>query len=248
MRLEQRIPIFVGAFGSGKTEIALNYAMQLAGTGKRVAIVDLDIVTPYFRSRDVSLQLARSGVEVIAPTGELAQADLPVIIPRVQGVLADPELTVIVDVGGDDAGATALGRFSDQLKKLPHALLLVVNTCRPFTRDATGIANMLAAIERSARLKVTGLVANTNLGAETTPEIVEKGLAIVQEAGRALRVPVVGMGVRKDLAGQVAAPGVPIFPLQIMLVPPWQSLQVITRDRRAVMAAQARSQGNAQKK
>jgi len=242
MDFSKRIAIFAGAFGSGKTELALNYAHRAAAEGRRVALADLDIVSPYFRSRDTAAELAAQGIEVIAPLGELAQADLPVISPRVRAALADPELMVVLDVGGDDAGATALGQFSDQLKSLPHALLLVVNTCRPFTRDVDGIANMVHTIERATHLTVTGLVANPNLGAETTAEIIRVGLARVEEAARNLNLPVAALAVRADLAAQVGELTVPLFPLQIFLLPPWLRTQVVTRDRRAAMAAQEKRQ------
>jgi hypothetical protein len=239
MYLDKRIIIFVGAFGSGKTEIALNYAQMLAAQKKMVAIVDLDIVSPYFRSRDVLEKLMARGIEVIAPAGELAQADLPIIVPRTQGALDDPDLHVVVDVGGDDIGATALGRFSEQLGLLPHELLFVINTCRPFTQDALGIKKMLAMIEGATHLRVTGLVANPNLGSETTPEIVRSGLGIIMKAAEEIGIPVVGTGVRQDLVTDVDNFGLPIFPITITLLPPWYTNHVVTKDRRSMMAARA---------
>ena len=194
---------------------------------------------PYFRSRDVIEKLMADGIEVIAPPEELAQADLPIIVPRTQGAFSDPELHVVVDVGGDDIGATALGRFSEQLSLLPHELLLVVNTYRPFTKDVPGIKKMLATIEKATHLKVTGLVANSNLGPETTPEIVKSGLDIIMTAAEELGIPVMGAGVRKDLVSAVGDLDAPLFPITITLLPPWYTNPVITKDRRAVMAAQA---------
>lgn len=239
MHFDKRIAVFVGAFGSGKTEIAINYVRSLAQQEKQVAIVDLDIVSPYFRSRDVTEKLASQGIEVIAPPGELALADLPIVVPRTQGAFDDPRLHVVVDVGGDDIGATALGRFSDQLRLLPHELLLVVNTCRPFTKDVPGIRKMLLSIENATHLKVTGLVANSNLGSETTPETIHNGLRIISEAAAITGIPVVGAGVRKDLVSAVDNLDVPVFPIAITLLPPWYRNPVVTRDRRTVMAAQA---------
>ncbi len=141
MHFESRITIFVGgAFGSGKTEIAINYVRALAKQREKVAIVDMDIVSPLFSipRRDRRTHSSRNRGDCAAG-GELAQADLPIIVPRIKGAFDDPELHVVVDVGGDDIGATALGRFSDQLESLPHELLLVINTCRPFTKDVNGI-------------------------------------------------------------------------------------------------------------
>ncbi|HHT70054.1 MAG: hypothetical protein WAO22_04100 [bacterium] len=239
MHFESRITIFVGAFGSGKTEIAINYVRALAKQREKVAIVDMDIVSPYFRSRDVTEELTAQGIEVIVPPGELAQADLPIIVPRIKGAFDDPELHVVVDVGGDDIGATALGRFSDQLESLPHELLLVINTCRPFTKDVNGIKNMLLAIENATHLKVTGLVANSNLALETTPEVIQTGLEIIAAAGADSGIPVVGVGVREDLILSIGTLAAPIFPITITLLPPWYKSPVLARDRRSVMAAQA---------
>lgn len=247
MQFKNRIVIFVGAFGSGKTEIALNYVRVLRKQGKQVAIVDLDIASPYFRSRDVTEKLTTQGIEVIAPPGELALADLPIVVPRTKGAFDDPELYVVVDVGGDDIGATALGRFSDQLRQLPHELLLVVNTCRPFTKDISGIKTMRLAVEKAAHLKVTGLVSNTNLGSETTPDIVHKGSEIIANAAEQMGIPVVGAGVREDLVLAVGNLGVPIFPITITLLPPWYKSSMFTRDRRTVMAAQAALKDKLQK-
>ncbi|MDK2784361.1 MAG: hypothetical protein PWQ41_450 [Bacillota bacterium] len=237
MKIRERIVIFAGAFGSGKTEIALNYALHAARNGQKVALVDLDIVSPYFRSRDMAEELAAKGIEVIAPAGELAQADLPVIVPRIHGALADPELTVVVDVGGDDPGATALGQFSDELKKQKYAMLLVINTCRPFTQDVAGIAQMREVIERATHLKATGLIANTNLAAETTPGIIRTGLTVVQEASRNLGLPLVAAAVRADLAPQLEDLKTHLFPIEIILQPPWFRRKVMNRDRRAIILA-----------
>jgi len=223
MYLDKRIIIFVGAFGSGKTEIALNYVQMLALQSKRAAIADMDIVSPYFRVRDVNEMLIAQGIEVIAPMKELAQADLPTIVPRIQGAFEESELHVVVDVGGDNIGATALGRFSEQLSCLPHELLFVVNTCRPFTQDVFGIKKMLAMIEKATHLKATGLVANSNLGSETKPEIVRNGLSIVQKAAEEIGIPVVGTAVRKDLITDVGCLDIPIFPITINLLPPWHT-------------------------
>jgi hypothetical protein len=145
---------------------------------------------------------------------------------------------VVLDVGGDDIGATALGRFSDQLKSLPHELLLVVNTCRPFTKDIPGIKHMLTTIEKATHLKVTGLVANTNLGSETTTEIIKNGLTIIAAAAKEIGIPMTGVGVRKDLISSIGNLAVPLLPITITLLPPWYLSSVIIRDRRVVMNAQ----------
>ncbi|HKM39284.1 MAG TPA: hypothetical protein VJ036_03345 [bacterium] len=237
MDFDSRIVIFVGAFGSGKTEIAINYVRSAVKQWARVAIVDLDIVTPYFRSRDVAEKLVAEGIEVVVPPGELLLADLPIIVPRVKGALSEPDLHVVVDVGGDDIGATVLGQFNEQLELLPHELLFVVNTCRPFTNNVAGIKRELRSIERASHLKVTGLVANPNLASETTVDIIADGLSIVDAAATETGIPVVGVGVREDLVPSVGTLSAPIFAVNIMLLLPWHRGSIATRDRRSFMTA-----------
>ncbi len=239
--MDSRVRIFVGAYGSGKTEVAVHVALDLAATGGRVAIADLDIVNPFFRSRELRADLEAAGIAVLAPRGELAHADLPIVTPEVGGTLGDPDTTLVLDVGGDDAGARALSQFRPFLPDPGTGMAMVINDRRPWTGSVPGIERTMRRIETSARFRVTCLISNPNLGEETTPEVVARGHALVCEAGRALGLPVDALVVTDALADRLppeAALGVPLLRLRRRLFPPWQGdplRSAAPRDRRTHM-------------
>ncbi|MBI4915511.1 MAG: hypothetical protein HY825_06655 [Acidobacteria bacterium] len=189
-----RVTIVVGHFGSGTTEIALHVALRLAGTGVTVALVDLDVVKPYFRSRSARDFLTEKGVGVIAPEGELAHADLPIVMPAVRRALQDPAARVVLDVGGDPIGTRALGSVSDVIPVAETDHLLVLNFRRPYTETEDDAVVMARATEAAARIPLTGLISNTHLLGETTPEIVVEGYERAREVGSRLGLPVVAVG------------------------------------------------------
>lgn len=217
----KRITIFTGHYGSGKTELAINYTLMLAQTKKKVAIVDLDIVNPYFRSREVKTKLEAKGIRVITPAGILYHADLPTISPEILGVLQDEDTYVVFDVGGDDAGATALGRFKNNFTKESTNMYFVVNSFRPFTKDAEGVINILREVEIASRLNVSGLVSNGNLSYETTAAVIKEGYKVTNEVANQLELPTVFVGVKKELAKDVEDLKSPILPLEIFMLLPW---------------------------
>ncbi len=186
---DKRITIFVGEFGSGKTEIAVNYALQLQQTGQATAIVDMDLIKPYFRTRENRELLENSGVKVIVPDPRLSHADLPIMPHNLIEILAQTTTRVVMDAGGGES-AIALGQLKRYFDQSSYQALLVVNTRRPFTGNAEGIANTLQRIEQVSRLKISGLVSNTNLGTETTAAHIHAGLDIVEQAATALNLPV----------------------------------------------------------
>lgn len=222
----RRVVIFAGRFGSGKTEISINYALSLVDRTdrRRPILIDLDIVTPYFRTRELAGRLATEGVEVVAPAAVARHLDTPAITPQILGAIQQPERPVVLDVGGDAQGARALGQFAPVLEKLDYAMNFVVNSHRPFTDSVEGIAQAVAEIQDASRLKVMALVSNPNLIRETTLDVVVTGHRLVEEAAEALGLPVAFVGLRADLAAQVASDTFrqPLMLLRRFFVMPWE--------------------------
>jgi hypothetical protein len=193
---EPDIVIFAGRFGSGKTEVAINYALALAGgqrqypsSGARVQppiLVDLDIVTPYFRSRETAEAMGKQGVQVIAPSPIGQYLDTPAITPQILGAIQQPVRPVILDVGGDKQGARALGQFSLAIGQRGYVMHFVVNPYRPFTDTLEGLTNSIGEIEAGSRLQVSSLVSNPNLIGETTIEQIVAGHARIEGFAREL--------------------------------------------------------------
>ncbi|MBW6514345.1 MAG: ParA family protein [Candidatus Syntrophosphaera sp.] len=181
--------IVIGAYGSGKSEFSIHLAQSLNKPGEQVVLADMDVVNPYFRSRDVRDEFAALGIEVIAPEGQFKHADLPMLSPRIKGAIENYGQTVVLDVGGDPAGCRTLGRFVDALSARGFAMLFVVNTFRPFTSSVEEVLQMKAQLEFASKLKITEFVCNNNLMEHTTPEIVEQGIAILDECSARTGLP-----------------------------------------------------------
>jgi len=188
--LNKHIKIFVGGFGSGKTEIAINYSIYCRKSYTKVAIVDLDIVNPYFRTREAKDTLSLKGIKVISPEGEMAYADLPLISPEIKGLIQNPDYHLILDVGGDDIGTVVLGNFKSFIENLDYEMLLVVNSYRPFTQSVTQIEQMVQEIENSSRLKISEIVSNPNLSGQTDEKIIKQGHTLIKQASQELNLPI----------------------------------------------------------
>ncbi|MBI9075449.1 MAG: hypothetical protein JEZ02_08580 [Desulfatibacillum sp.] len=188
MEYSQSLLIITGSYGSGKTEYAVNLAVEKHQGGAPCTLVDLDVVNPYFRSRDVRDMFTSMGMEVVAPEGTYSHADLPMISPRVKGAITRTDRTVILDVGGDPAGARVLGRFSRAILDRDYSMTLIVNTRRPETEDLDKVLKMAAMIQGASGLKIGELVANSHLMEFTDTEVVAEGIAVAKEAARELDV------------------------------------------------------------
>ncbi len=200
----ERMTIFAGRFGSGKTEISLNYALYLADRGLSPLLIDLDIVTPYFRTRERVAEMARRGVEVVTPFAVGQHLDTPSISPRILGSLEQTARPVVVDLGGDVQGSRAIAQYAAVLRSRGYAMLFVVNPYRPFTDTVGGIAAAVREIEASSRLSVSALVSNPNLMSQSTPDLFHKGHLVVQEAAMALALPIAFVVVSESLSDAVA--------------------------------------------
>lgn len=198
------ITIITGHFGSGKTEISINLALEAKKTNARTAVADLDIVNPYYRVRDAREIFDQNGIELIAPAERLAAADLPIVPGDMGRVIYDPEYKLIVDAGGDKDGATALGQFYNDWKDMKLEVLFILNANRPYVSTLEGAVETLQKIEAASRLKITGIINNSNVGSETTIQDVEKGLALSKELADQLGIPLLTTMVPEHLSAEIA--------------------------------------------
>lgn len=200
---EKRITVFMGHYGSGKTFIAVNYALMLARKNKAVSIYDLDIVNPYFRTVDALDMLNKEGVELVVSPFAETNVDIPAMNAASYKMIDDKTRYAVLDIGGDDRGALALGRFRDKIKEEnDYECLFVINRFRPETRDIDGVLEIKEEIERAAGIKFTGLVNNSNLGLETRVEDIISGLEFVNEVSKVTGLPVRFTAVRRDLINE----------------------------------------------
>jgi hypothetical protein len=217
--------IIVGGYGSGKSEVSVNLARQLASSQTSpVALADLDIVNPYFRSREAAARLAEFGVRSLVPPGTQIYADLPVVIPDIKREIERRQGRLILDVGGDDVGARVLSSLTDVITPLSYEMLFVVNQRRPFTSDVEGSIKTMQEIEAASRLRFTGLIANTHLMTETTAEIVLNGIAMARQLAAKTGLLVSFASIEKSVLSLMdrEAFNLPLLELDRALVKPWE--------------------------
>ena len=243
-----RVTVFVGAFGSGKTELALNFAIRLADAGSaagsasgdcagdcatRAVLADIDILKPMFRSRELGAQLTARGVRVVSGAPDYEMADVPALSPAIYGAIEDKSVPLVMDVGGDDDGARALGRFRWHLERAGYDMLYVMNTLRPFSSEPEEIITMLRAVENASRLSCTALVSNTNLGAASTAGEAGTGLGTVRHVSGKVGIPVRFFTVSRSVAQAFPESvsrisldsGIPAFVIDRLVLPPWERLR-----------------------
>lgn len=203
----KRVTIFSGHYGSGKTNIAVNYAFWLKDKGQSVSIADIDIVNPYFRTRDSAKELEKAGIELVALPFANSNVDLPSLPSEVYGLVQRGDKSVVIDLGGDERGALALGRFTPYIREENnYDMLFVVNFFRPLTTTVDEAIEALNEIENAAGLKFTGIVNNSNIGAETTKEDVEKTLEKADKLSEKTGLPLVMTTLDEALFDAVSAP------------------------------------------
>lgn len=217
-----RISIVTGHYGTGKTEFAVNLALALAEEHDNVMIADLDIVNPYFRSRERKKELEASGVKLISSSQEAAHADIPALPAELLGIFQNRAIRGILDIGGDPVGARVLARFQPNIVAEDYELLFVVNANRPEVRTAESAIEYLRKIEDITGLKCSGLVNNTHLCGETTESQVRKGAALAAEISEITGIPVRCHVAVERLAGGLADLKEPVFPISIKMKKPWE--------------------------
>ncbi len=188
----KRITLFAGHYGSGKTCIAVSYAKLVKKSGFDTAIVDLDIVNPYFRTKDSEKELKEAEIDIIASEYANTNLDAPALPKEIYSVISDKNLHLVIDVGGDDRGAVALGRYADDIKsENDYEMLFVANCYRPLTRIAEDALEVMREIEVASKLKFTGIVNNSNIGKLTTGEDVRNSTEFINKLAEISGLPVV---------------------------------------------------------
>ena len=223
------IVVIVGNYGSGKTEVAINLAVDRNRAGIRVRLADLDLVNPYFRSREARKILANIGIEVILPPDEYLMADLPILSPLVAGLIRRPGQLDLIDAGGDPAGARVLSALADAFGDRSYHMLQVINPMRPKTDTIDGCLAMRQEIETAARLKVTGWIGNAHLMDETTPDDIVRGHEFLQRLSQKSGLPVMFLTAAAELLPHVPLLSLscPILTIERQLVPPWKKAKPI---------------------
>ena len=223
------VVVIVGNYGSGKTEVAVNLGVKRKRDGVDVLLADLDLVNPYFRTREAREQLSDLGIEVILPPLKYLHADLPILSPKVGGLIKNPATLSILDAGGDGVGTRVLAALADMFRSTSVEMLQVINPFRPFTADVNGCLVMRDRIETASRLKVTGLIGNAHLLDDTGTDDVLAGYELVQAVSEATRLPVAFVTAPADLVPAVRAGGVacPILPIRRHLNMPWQRADTV---------------------
>ena len=212
----KRLTLFAGHYGSGKTNIAVNYALLLASEGKKVCIADLDIVNPYFRTKDSQKELEAAGIDLISPQYANSNVDLPALPAASYRLVQDKSSYGIMDIGGDDRGAYALGRYVPGiLEENNYRMLFVANASRPLTRTPEEALEVMREIEAACGLKFTDLINNTNLGSETTADTVLAAQGYMQELSRLSGLPIFATTATAEVAAELDGKLPNVIPLKL---------------------------------
>ena len=210
----KRLTILCGHYGSGKTNVAVNIATELRKACDTVTVADLDIVNPYFRTKDSAAFFEEQGIRLICSAYANSNVDIPALPQEMYALTDDRSMTAVLDIGGDDRGALVLGRLAPKiLLENDYEMLMVINCYRPLTRDAASTLEVMGEIEQAGGIRFTGLVNNSNLGVQTTAEDVLASREYAEEVARLSGLPVVMTSVRQELYPAVEGKVPHAFPL-----------------------------------
>ncbi len=218
----KRVTLFAGHYGSGKTNIAVNYAITMHDAGLPVCIADLDIVNPYFRTKDSADRLAAAGIRLISSPFANSNVDTPALPAEIYAITDDRSTYAVMDVGGDDRGALALGRYAPAIREEnDYEMLFVVNAYRPLTRTPAEALEVMREVEAAGGIPFTAIVNNSNIGAETRPEDVTASLPFMEELSRLSGLPIKMNAVREDLLPALKGKIENLFPLTLQKKYTW---------------------------
>jgi len=218
------IVVIVGNFGSGKTEVSINLAVNRKRAGLDVKIADLDLVNPYFRTREARKPLSELGIEVVVPDERYLQADLPILSPVISGLIRRPSALTLIDAGGNDVGATVLAALADSLRNKSVHMFQVVNPYRPFTDTIESCLKMRGEIEKASKMTINGIIGNANLIDDTSVDNVYSGYDFVKALSDESLLPLKFITAPLELLPQIDTKrfSCAVLPIERQLVPPWR--------------------------
>ncbi|MEZ5358807.1 MAG: cobalamin biosynthesis protein CbiA [Candidatus Zixiibacteriota bacterium] len=221
---DKKIIIIVGGFGSGKTEVSVNLAKYLITTDiSKVTLVDLDLVNPYFRTREAQAEIQALGVDVICPQGGKFYADLPILLPQIKGLVESHEGMLILDVGGDAQGTRGLGSISEFFPPGEYEMLMVLNSRRPQTSEVAGCLETMRRVEFAARLKFTGLISNSHMIDETDEEIILEGYELSKAVSAESGLPLFFVSAKRTVLEKMNVTfDYPVLPMTRSMLKPWE--------------------------
>ena len=219
---DRRLFLVTGHYGTGKTEFSVNLALALQEAGRKTAIVDLDIVNPYFRSREQKELWRRRNIRLISSSQACSDADVPALPPDIFTAFEDPELTSVFDIGGDPSGARVLARYRPRILSVPHEMFYILNASRPEVSTPERAVAYLRDIELVCGVPVTGLVNNTHLCGETTAGEILRGAALAEAVSAETGIPIICHMAEYRLCGEPSLAGLPLFPIDIYMKKPWE--------------------------
>ena len=214
MNFHKRVTLFAGHYGSGKTNIAVNYAIMLSKNGFPVTIADLDIVNPYFRTKDSAKELEEAGIPLISPAYANSNVDLPALPQELYGLVENHTRYAVMDIGGDDRGALALGRYAPYiLEEDNYEMVFVANFFRPLTRNAEEAFGVMREIEAAGGIPFTAIVNNSNIGWDTTPEILRSSFGEADRLSRLSGLPILFTSAEHTVTAEM--PDENLFPMTL---------------------------------
>lgn len=223
--LDKRLVIIIGHYGSGKSEFSVNYAVKMKEMFENVSIADLDIVNPYFRSRERREFFENTGIKLFDSSIRNSAIDLPALPAQLMGVILNPNERSILDVGGDPVGARVLARYAEQIKNVDYEMFFVINGNRPETNTVEGAIKYLRMIEATSKLKVTGLINNTHMLKDTTVEDVEFGHELTKKVSWETDIPIRYEAVLAETAKNIINQEIieKLFPINLYMREEWMS-------------------------